>query len=283
MLEHSFCHIPRIGVGTEEKYWLNGLASWDDIMRPEADRVLGSKAGWVRQHVETSRQHLLAGDALFFQQGLPSAQHWRLFRAFREHAAYVDIETTGLTFGEDHITSIALYGHGEVKTYVYGRNLEDFQDDIRDFSLLVTYNGKTFDAPFIERTFGMKLNMAHLDLRYILKKLGFTGGLKKCEQAVGIGRDDLDGVDGYFAVLLWNEFQRTGNEDVLETLLAYNAADVVSLEVLLTHAWNELVSATPFGSRSGMRLAPPMSPDVPHTPSRNVVDALRRKYCVPAW
>lgn len=276
MLEHSFCHIPRVGVGTEERYWLNGVSSWDDAMEMSADHMLGSKAGWIRQHIEESRAHLARRDALYFQRGLPSAQHWRMFRAFRDDAAYVDIETTGLSFGEDTITSIALYGRGEVKTYVNGRNLEEFQDDIKTYSLLVTYNGKTFDAPFIERFFGMKLDMAHIDLRYILKKLGFTGGLKKCEKAIGLSRDDLEGVDGYFAVLLWNEFQNTGDEDVLETLLAYNAADVVSLEALLVHAWNQLVVKTPFAG--GLLQEVGKEPVIPHTPSLAVVDRLRRRH-----
>ncbi|NJB67331.1 hypothetical protein GGQ74_000971 [Desulfobaculum xiamenense] len=277
MLEHSFCHIPRVGVGTEERYWLNGIRSWDDALSPSADRFLGNRAAWVRQHVEDSMERLAAHDALHFQRGLPAAQHWRMFRAFRDDAAYLDIETTGLTFGEDHITSIALYGHGEVKTFVHGRNLEDFQDEILKYSLLVTYNGKTFDVPFIERSFGMKLAMAHIDLRYVLKKLGFSGGLKRCEKAIGLSRDELEGVDGYFAVLLWNEYQATGDEAVLETLLAYNAADVVSLEALLVHAWNRLAAGTPFACE-GLELPAPKEPVVPHCASIDVVERLRRKY-----
>lgn len=275
MLEHSFCLIPRVGVGTEEKYWSAGLSSWDDVFAPEAERLLKTKTTWVRQYVEEARERLNAGDALYFQRLLPSAQHWRLFRAFRDDAAYVDIETTGLGIGEDHITSIALYGHGEVKTYVYGQNLEDFQDDIRDFSLLVTYNGKTFDAPFIERYFQIKLNMAHLDLRYILKALGFTGGLKQCEKQIGMDREELDGVNGYFAIVLWNEYQRTRDPEVLETLLAYNAADVVSLEQLLVHAWNCLSAKTPFGR--DLQLPKATEPVVPHTASRAVIERLQSR------
>ncbi len=31
----------------------------------------------------------------------------------------------------------------------------------------------------------------------MIKSLGLKGGLKKCEKAMGIDRQELDGVDGY--------------------------------------------------------------------------------------
>ena len=50
--------------------------------------------------------------------------------------------------------------------------------------MIVTYNGKTFDVPFIEKYFGIRMNHAHIDLRYVLKSLGYSGGLKMFEQAM---------------------------------------------------------------------------------------------------
>lgn len=280
MLKHTFCHIPRVGVGTEEKYWRQGLACWDDALTaPEAGPgALGPRAAWVRQHLELSRQRLAAGDALWFARQLPPGQDWRLFADFRHGAAYVDIETTGLSRdGGDHITTIALYGGGRVRTYVHGRDLERFADDIQAFSLLVTFNGKSFDVPFLRRELGLKLDMAHIDLRHVMKRVGLSGGLKAVERQLGLARDGLDGVDGFFAVLLWHEYQTTGNPAALETLLAYNAADVVGLEPLMVHAWNALTGATPHGA--ALRLpAPPAPAPLPHRPDPALVAALRRRY-----
>ena len=59
------------------------------------------------------------------------------------------------------------------------------------------------------------MNQAHIDLRYLLKSLGYTGGLKGCEKKAGIDRGELDGVNGYFAVLLWQDYQRNRNEKPL--------------------------------------------------------------------
>ena len=44
-----------------------------------------------------------------------------------------------------------------------------------------------------------------------MSSLGYRGGLKGCEKCLGLDRAELDGVDGYFAVLLWNEYRKSGN------------------------------------------------------------------------
>ena len=61
---------------------------------------------------------------------------------------------TGLSRDYNEITTIALYDGDEVRTYVNGRNLDAFKEDILDYKVLVTFNGKCFDEPFIEQYFG---------------------------------------------------------------------------------------------------------------------------------
>jgi hypothetical protein len=63
---------------------------------------------------------------------------------------------------------------------------------------------------------------------------------------LGIDRGDLRDIDGFFAVLLWNEFQRTGDQKALDTLLAYNVQDTVTLENLMVTAYNRKLQQTPF-------------------------------------
>ena len=70
--------------------------------------------------------------------------------------------------------------------------------------------------------FGIKLDQTHLDLRYILSALGFSGGLKSCEEKLGIGRKGgYEDIDGYFAVVLWQYYKKTKDIKALETLLMY--------------------------------------------------------------
>jgi hypothetical protein len=59
-------------------------------------------------------------------------------------------------------------------------------------------------------------------------------------------RGDLKDIDGFFAVLLWEEYQRTGDQKTLDTLLAYNIQDTINLENLLVAAYNLKLKDTPF-------------------------------------
>ena len=159
---------------------------------------------------------------------------------------YLDIETTGLDRHYHSITTITLYDGHEIKTYVHGQNLEDFIAEIYKFKVIVTYNGKTFNIPFIESFFNTRLNHAQIDLRYVFYNLGYRGGLKGCERQLGTDRGDLRDVDGFFAVLLWDEFLKTGDQKALDTLLAYNVQDTVTLENLMVTTYNMKIGQTPF-------------------------------------
>ena len=180
----------------------------------------------------------------------------------------------------NHITTIALYDGQQIRHYVHGENLGQFGRDIGDYELLVTYSGKCFDLPFIRSTMGLPMDQAHIDLRYVLKSLGYGGGLKGCEKKLGLDRGELDGVDGFMAVLLWEDYRRSGNPRSLETLLAYNIQDVVNLEMLAVMAYNLKIAATPFAHSH--RLAMPLPPQLPFEPDREIIRRLRRQ-CERSW
>src|SRR5262249_3332886 len=152
----------------------------------------------------------------YFAEKLPTSQHWRLYRDFQEVCAFLDIETTGLYGGE--ITTIALYDGRTIRYYVNGDNLDHFPADVMAYRLLGNYNGNAYDLPFIEQCFGLRPPHAHLDWRYPLRRLGLQGGLKGCERQLGMVRPGMENVDGYVAVLLWNEYRRRNNRKALETL-----------------------------------------------------------------
>jgi len=70
--------------------------------------------------------------------------------------------------------------------------------------------------------------------------------LVQCEKKAGIDRGDLEGVDGYFSVLLWDDYRRNKNQKALETVLAYNIQDVVNLETLMVLSYNLKLKDTPL-------------------------------------
>jgi len=123
---------------------------------------------------------------------------------------------------------------------------------------------------------GIHLKVAHIDLRYVLKSVGYTGGLKRCEEKLGIRRDGLEDVDGFFAVLLWNEYKKKRNERALETLLAYNIKDAVDLEELMIRAYNMKLRDTPFGQSHSFPL--PVQPALPFKPDHGIIETLKSQF-----
>lgn len=272
MLTRSFCHTPGIGLTREQKLWRNGIHSWDAALNaamPKTCRL--SKP--ARRILEESPQRLDNGDAAWFARNLPASETWRLCSHFAGRAAFVDIETTSGP-GPVRITTIALYDGQSVRTYVQGRNLEAFCDDILDFPLMVTFNGRCFDAPVIQRELRIPLP-AHVDLRFLLKSVDVTGGLKACERQLGIDRKELSGLDGYFAVLLWQEYETRGDERALETLLAYNAADVLSMPRLLDFAYAARLERTPFDDLPKLCFATGVNPHQAHP---EVIKRIRKRF-----
>jgi uncharacterized protein YprB with RNaseH-like and TPR domain len=278
MLRSTFCHIPGVGLKTEQRLWSAGITSWEAVLGPGNGRGVRAAGRLDTALLRESQRHYEGSNPAWFGERLPPGQVWRLFHDFRGSCAYLDIETTGLSnFG--HITTIALYDGRTIRHYVHGDNLEQFPHDVRDYRLLVTYNGKSFDLPFIERCLGARLGQAHIDLRYVLKSLGLRGGLKGCERQMGLERPGMEEVDGFVAVLLWHEFRRNGNERALESLLAYNVQDAVNLEMLMVLAYNrklaELAGA-PF--TAGYRLPAPASPPNPFRVDAATVYRVLREY-----
>ena len=246
MLTNTFIHIQGIGVITEQRLWDSGLRDWESFSKDLPIPIPAGRKYFLEKGIAESKRHLANRKPSYFSKLLPSNQSWRLFPEFRDTTVYLDIETTGLDRYFNDITTIALYDGESIQTYVQGQNLEDFIEDIQKYKVIVSYNGKSFDIPFIEHYFNIRLDHAHIDLRYIFYSLGFKGGLKGCERQLGLDRGDLKDIDGSFAVLLWGEYQRTGDQKALDALLAYNIQDTINLENLIVTAYNMKLKETPF-------------------------------------
>jgi uncharacterized protein YprB with RNaseH-like and TPR domain len=239
LLEHTFIHIPGIGPKTERHLWRNGILTWKQYLRNKKTPFSPVRDAFVRQNLEASIEN--RDNIRFFRDRLSSADIWRVFNMFKDKAVYLDIETSGLYQGVDEITVIGLYDGKTAKTFVQGINLAEFESEINTYDLVITFNGAQFDLPFIRRQFpNISLPPAHIDLRFFLKKLGYRGGLKTIERSFGLHRDsNIDGMDGYEAVLLWKAYQ-WGDESALDRLIQYNTADIVHLKPLMEKGYQEM-------------------------------------------
>jgi len=245
MIKCTFLHIPGVGYITEKRIWNRGIYSWDDFFESNKKLEISQKATTrISRWLEASEKALKKGEGSFFANKLPKKEWWRLYPEFKGRVAFLDIETTGLSLYYDDITMIGIFDGNRVKTFIQGQNLGNFKREIKKYSLVVTYNGALFDLRFIRDKLGQEfIPPVHVDLRFLLKRLGYTGGLKNVEKQVGIDRnEEISDISGFDATVLWNRYVR-GDNYALELLVKYNAADIVNLKTLLEFACVRLQEA----------------------------------------
>lgn len=250
MLEHSFIHIHGVGESREVAIWRSGIRTWHEFLEKRP-----FKYPWLARllpQVEESLERLNDRDAFFFHSNLPSTQRWRLYDAFKTNCGFLDIETTGLDPSTHTITVAGLLNGRGLKTFIRGKNLGELIPEMKRHSLLVTYGGSCFDLPFIREQLNVThLCDAHIDLRYVLARLGYRGGLKRIEQKLGLQRKGpIAKVDGSVAPLLWRQYEG-GSYRALEALIRYNAEDVTSLQVLMEKAYALSLKKIPIHIASG--------------------------------
>lgn len=242
MLRATFQHLPGLGARGEAILWTRGITTWEAFRAHPPPAGFG-RTRWDRfqEGLQSSERALSSGEAGFFARALPPGEHWRLYRSFPRETAFLDIETTGLSPREGIVTCVTVHGGGRTVSLVQGEDLEELGAVLRRFKLLVTFNGRAFDVPFLATAFpDMAFPPAHADLMHLLRRLGQRGGLKVIEQRLGLGsREGVLGVDGLEAVRLWHAHAR-GVRGALERLVSYNRADTVNLEPLMEYASAEM-------------------------------------------
>ena len=237
MLPRTFLFLPGIGPVREASLWRRGVSSWADYRR--MGRVPG-----IRPHIKARHDAVLEvaessfpKDPSFFARVLPHAEHWRAYGAFAAGAAYLDIETTGDR--QNLVTVVGVRRMGQSRAFVRGKDYtpEAVSDYLEGATAIVTFNGASFDVPVLASE-GVRIpRVPHVDLRVVFTRLGYAGGLKKIEEAIGLARGGaVRGLSGYDAVKLWTKWEARADEDALRTLVAYNVADFENLEPLARFA-----------------------------------------------
>jgi uncharacterized protein YprB with RNaseH-like and TPR domain len=234
ILEHTFIHIRGLKTADKERaLWERGIKNHEDLLR---SGLLPASAGQADWYAQTKRA-IAEGDHDYFAERLPRDQHYRVAMAFPKETAFLDIETTGLSRQYDQITIVGWSLGGDFKVMVYGRDDPlELTRDLGQAKALVTFNGKTFDVPFLNRSFtDLAIPKAHVDLRYLCKKVGLNGGQKSIEREIGLRRLEGDG-DGRMAVALWYAYKGGRNDQsrkkALKDLIIYNFADVNAMKLI---------------------------------------------------
>jgi uncharacterized protein YprB with RNaseH-like and TPR domain len=165
---------------------------------------------------------------------------------------FLDTETTGLAGGTG--TYAFLIGLGyitpqgfRVKQYFLREPGEEtsalaaLHEDLSQFDVMVTYNGKSFDQPLLETRFRMSrlkppfARMAHLDLLHGARRL-WKLRLDSCRlvelenQILGVAREG--DVPGELIPYLYFDYLRKGEIARLVPVFHHNAIDILTLACL---------------------------------------------------
>ncbi len=239
-LRRTFLHLPRIGIRTEQKLWHDGIKTWDDLeaARNEPRDLFGRRSPLL-EALDASRQALDAGDTAFFAERLPPRDHYRIATSFPAQTVFLDIETTGLSLYYDTITLVGCATGDQYACHVMGTGDNDNNDAvdlIEAAKCIVTFNGTLFDLKFLSKHIpSLRLPAAHVDLRYLVRRVSLAGGQKEVEKALGVERSGgVEDIDGAQAVLLWYEYV-SGDVEAGQRLVHYNHADVEGMKPILDH------------------------------------------------
>ena len=174
----------------------------------------------------------------------------------RENFKFMDIETKGLSN-----VPIILIGVAEIKkdkivaSQYFLRDyaeeasiIEAYLTHLDEDSVHVTFNGKTFDIPFIKNRcrynrIDANLDLPHLDLMYFAKNL-WADDLPNCQlqtierEIFGINR--VDDVPGQYIPGYWDSYLENDNIGPVVPIIEHNVQDIISLASFLEKMYRDV-------------------------------------------
>jgi uncharacterized protein YprB with RNaseH-like and TPR domain len=227
----------------------------------------GESGEYLRRDVvvETRLPHL-RGLAEALREALPEAGGLAglsgdtdlLAEARAEDLVFLDLETTGLHRGIIVLLGYMTLGPGErplTCTQLFPRGydeeapmLGEFLTLLRKHPVLVSFNGRSFDAPFLESRLRFHgwfepLNYAHVDLLHLSRRL-WRGRLpdfrlQTLERRL-FGRRRLADLPGSEVPRVWQDYERCGELRHLPGIWEHNLRDIATLAELLVRAVRDL-------------------------------------------
>jgi uncharacterized protein YprB with RNaseH-like and TPR domain/predicted nuclease with RNAse H fold/dephospho-CoA kinase len=250
MLTCTFRHLKGIGAKTERDLWRSGVCNWEAFQAKHAAQLsmfdLTSADDRIAE-ISNSKTALDREDADYFAHHLPRQEHYRIALGFPSQTLFLDIETTGLSRYYDTITLVGWSIGGNYGVYIKGDDTVPLRKALCEAKAIVTFNGSLFDLPFLHHEFSdLRIPHAHIDLRFLARRVGLVGGQKEIESRVGLQRPGvLAQLRGEAAPLLWHKY-RKGDLESLKLLISYNHADIEGMKFVLDTVVERLMGLDQF-------------------------------------
>lgn len=173
-----------------------------------------------------------------------------------ENFKFMDIETMGLSNVPIILIGVAeIRGDKIISSQYFLRDygdeanvIEAYLEHLDESSVHVTFNGKTFDLPFIKNRciynrISADLDLAHLDLMYFAKAL-WSDELPNCQlqtierEMFGIKR--VDDVPGQYIPDYYKTYIERNNIGPVVPIIEHNAQDIISLASFLDKMYRDV-------------------------------------------
>jgi len=182
-----------------------------------------------------------------------------------KNIAFFDIETSSLSFGAGSFvfligfshfsdygleTSLLLIDHPSAEKAL----LERFNKDIETFEIICSYNGKSFDVPFIRKRYALHHvddiieTKYHIDLLFYARRL-WKLRIDSCklshveEIILNLKRGNVE-IPGWMVPQVYFDFLNEQDPFLLEGIIYHNKIDVISLAALYQHIAHLLTRST---------------------------------------
>ena len=261
-----------VKVGTKE------LAQHQAIKRVPIDRVLKGDYRQTRSGESFVYEQRFAidnfhGDISLEPTPIPEilgeyAKDTRISELTIEKFIFFDTETSGLSGGTGTYAFMVGVGRFDGDEFILAQfflrdpaeepaMLEALAEFFAYGEVLVSYNGKSFDAPLLETRYKLHSipipfeNYAHLDLLHLARRLWrdrlASRTLQSIEKEIlGVTRT-AEEVPGYEIPYLYFDYLRDKDATPMKGIFYHNEIDILSLAALLNHAG--MMLDDPFGEK----------------------------------
>ncbi|HIJ12089.1 TPA: ribonuclease H-like domain-containing protein [Candidatus Woesearchaeota archaeon] len=235
MIRNSFIFLDKIGKKKEQNIWKQGIRTWNDFRKAASIKgIANEKKQYYNRKLEEAEQALNSDHHSHFIAKLPQIEMWRLYNECKDSCCFLDIEID--SYGNVVLAGISNYY--ETNFFVKGVNLEtsSLQKELAKYSMVITFNGSSFDLPKLQKQFNIIIMKPHIDLKQLCINLGMKGGLKEVEKQLNLKRPQhLYGNP----VSLWKTFHASGDREYLDLLLEYNREDCENLKMVMEWVWRQ--------------------------------------------
>ena len=185
-IDRTFQLISGVGGWRERDLWARGISNWAEFEAAANKGVVMSAKldGPLLEHIAQAREALTKRDLAALSKLLPIREHWRLYPAFSDQAAFFDIEADN-----DNVpTVVGVMDRFGLASFRRHRTMRQVPERLGQSPIWVTFNGAVFDVPVLTQAFQaadvpveLPVPLVHLDLRFLVRRTHLKGGLKGIE------------------------------------------------------------------------------------------------------